>query len=55
MPTASIVYAWMAKAALCTMIGQYRGGWAKSVEKLPHLIGLLLEPKSCAACYVSIK
>lgn len=54
-PTASVAYAWMAEAALCTMIGEYWGGWAKPVEKLPHLIGLLLKSKSYATCYVSTK
>lgn len=52
MPTASVAYAWMARAALCTMIGEYWGGWAKSVQQLPYIIGLLLMSKSDAMCYV---
>lgn len=54
-PVLLIAYAWMAEADLCAIIGERWRGWVKSVENLPHLIGLILKPKSYAMCYVSTK
>lgn len=54
-PVLLIAYAWMAEADLFAITGEHWRGWAKSVENLPHLIGLILKPKSYAMCYVSNK